>query len=61
MRYTFARFLSPAVDIVEHSTVIAIGVQFLAEHWTNAIVIGAIAAYIIVHAIIRGVQHERMQ
>lgn len=52
MKYSFARFLSPAVDVIEHSTVIAIGVQFMSEHWTNAVVIGAIVVYIAVHAFI---------
>lgn len=53
MRSTLAKFLSPTIDLVEHSTVIAIGIQFMCEHWTNLVVVSVVIIYIVLHRVTR--------
>lgn len=56
MRLTLARILSPMIDVVEHSTVLAIGTNFMADHWTNGVVICVVIFYVAVHAFVAKVR-----
>ena len=48
LRAFFARFLFPTVEVVEHSTVVVIGVDFMVAHGGGSIVaIGAGAVYVV--------------
>ncbi len=53
MRSFFTKYLGPTVDILEHSTVLAIGIQYMTEHWTNVVVVGVVIGYFVVHSVIK--------
>lgn len=53
MRLQITRFISPTLDILEHSTVIAIGIQYIAEHWTNLVCVTVVIVYIVYHRVAR--------
>jgi hypothetical protein len=56
MAERFAKMLNPTMDLVEHSTVVAIGVQFMADHWTNLAVVSVAILYVAVHVFLSRVR-----